>query len=457
MRKFSKYYLVLVMLFATTSCLDVEEPEPEDPTEQLEELMVGAQFFLSEWLSGDFATYPLMWTQQLSGVRGTHLQLELYNAQQLHFDDMWKQFYMDLIQRLFLIDFVASENEAPVYLGISKILQAFAIGMATDAWGDMPLSQVSKYYSFEQNPAYDKQEDVYDTLFDLLDEAILLLDTEGTHPVRPRTGVDFYYEGDVSKWLQAARLLKLKFSLRTGHASESYDQSFSLIQQGGMFTGEQDDMIFPYGLLNGVDNPWYLFDFQVGNVRVGAHFVTMLMASEDPRLTRFVKMTTSNEYVGAGPGSMNLNASRLASSPLAIANADRRLVILSYAEQKFIESEVYARMGMQEQADGAYNQGVVASLAMHSARNEGWETVNARAENVDLEQIMAAKYIALFLNPEVWTDWRRTGYPDLAASAGNVNEDMIPRHFLYPTSESVQNAGNMPDDVSINTRMWWDE
>lgn len=447
----------MFLLFATTACLDVEEPEPEDPVEQLEDLVVGAQYFLSEWLAGDFARYPLMWTQQISGVRGSHLQAEVYNTQAANFNELWQTFYMDLMQRLYLMEFMAEQHDAPVYQAISYVLQAFATGMATDAWGDIPMSEISKYYTFEQNPRYDKQEDVYLRLFTIIDEAINLLETEGMHPVRPGTGVDFFYRGDTGKWLRVARLVKLRLSLRMGHWTGNYAQSMQLIEQGGMMSGTTDDMAFPYGEINGVDNPWALFDFHTGNTRVGERMVGLLQETDDPRLSRYVRMTTDNAYVGAAPGSMNLGASRLANTSLAIANADRRFVLLSYAEQKFIEAEVYHRQGMQAMADEAYSQGVIASLAMHSARNEGWESDHASAEQVSLEQIMTAKYIALFLNPEVWTDWRRTGYPELSPSAGNLNDDQIPRRFLYPTSENIQNASNVPADVTLNTRVWWDE
>lgn len=458
MKKTRAALLSMLILSLSVSCLRVDDPEPEDPNAQMEDLLRGAQYYFAEWLSGDFARYQLMWAQQLSGVRGPHLQMEVYNAQPANFDNMWREYYMELMQRLFLLDFIAGQHDAPVYYGISHILKAFALGMAADAWGDMPYSETGKYYSVEQNPKYDTQEELYVAINELLDEGVILLETSGgMQPAGLNRDVDFFFEGDLSRWVKTARLLKLKFSLRLSHLSGDYARSLLLIEQGGMLSGQSDDMAFPYVLLNGFNNPWFHFDFHVGNIRVGSRIADMLLDTNDPRLTRYLRMNTNNEYVGASPGSMNLNASRFANNTSGIGHADRRLVLLSYAEQKFIEAEVYYRQGMQSQSDEAYFQGVIASLGMYNARSEGWEYEYAQQENVDLEQIMTAKYLALFLNPEVWTDWRRTGYPQLNDVVGNVNDDLTPRRFIYPSTEEIQNSTNMPADVTINSRVWWDE
>ncbi len=46
----------------------------------------------------------------------------------------------------------------------------------------------------------------------------------------------------------------------------------------------------------------------------------------------------------------------------------------------------------------------------------------------DQETIITQKYIALFLQPEVWNDYRRTGYPAIPGA-------QMPRTALIPTDK----------------------
>ena len=89
-----------------------------------------------------------------------------------------------------------------------------------------------------------------------------------------------------------------------------------------------------------------------------------------------------------------------------------------------------------------------------------------------LEKIIIQKWIALFPNgQEAWTEWRRTGYPDL--NPVMVNEGSFQgatvegggRRMIYPASfkdtEELKaalqlfNNGQGGEDKS-STRLWWD-
>ncbi len=461
MSKIKSALLILLISFIGVSCIETPEPEPENPAGQLSELLFGTQYHMATLMGSDFARYQLMWMQQLSGIRGSHLTVERYNPQANLFNTFWENYYMELMQRLRVIEYISIEYDAPVYRGISLVLQAYLAGLVSDVWGDMPFDEANKYYASQPNPAYDSQESIYDTMLEYLEDGIAFLQDPNPGELVPGPAGDVFYEGSVQKWLQAARMIRLRYSLRLAHKNHDYNMSLQWIQQGGMFEGVQNDMSFPYGTFTGVNNPWYVFDLNIGNTRMGKRFVDLLLDTDDPRLTRFVRMNTGNEYVGVVPGTgttaENIAASRIGNTTNAIGAASSRLYFLTYSEQKFIESEVYYRMGMQAQADAACNQGVQASLEMFHARDEAWEAQHANKEGVDLEGIITAKYVALFLNPEVWTDWRRTGYPNISPPINNENDDHIPRRFLYTTIETLNNPSNVPAEVDLNTRVWWDE
>ena len=58
------------------------------------------------------------------------------------------------------------------------------------------------------------------------------------------------------------------------------------------------------------------------------------------------------------------------------------------------------------------------------------------------EAILEEKYVALFLNIEIWNDWIRTGLPRLKPYSGR----QIPRRILYGSVERNGNPNIPPPD-----------
>jgi hypothetical protein len=456
-KNFFRMGLIVALSLIQVQCTKIEREDPVIAEEELRNKLTLSQYYNAMYLGSDFARFPLMWMQQLSGVRGSHLQVENYNPVMAHFDDTWQLFYFNLVREMSLLEYYAVELNAPRFSGMGLAMQAWMFGLVTDAWGDVPFSEAYKYHGMGSNPVYDGQEAVYNAIFKTLDDSMEMLETPVEGTLVPRPSDDFYYEGDVEKWKKFVRFLRLRHTLRLNHLSGDYSGALALVQAGGMFESVADDLVFPFANMAELENPWYLFDYAIGNTRVGAFLVDRLQATDDPRLGKYVRLTTQNERIGAAPGSENLNASRIANSGGTIGSQNAGLTMAGYSEQKFIEAEVYHRMGMPAQADAAYAAAVIASLEMHQARNAQWEEEHALREQVSLEDIMTAKYVALFLNPEVWTDWRRTGYPVFeTVPPANQNGDLVPRRLLYPAFEEQNNPVNFPLNVDINTRVWWD-
>jgi hypothetical protein len=68
--------------------------------------------------------------------------------------------------------------------------------------------------------------------------------------------------------------------------------------------------------------------------------------------------------------------------------------------------------------------------------------------------IMKEKYLALFCDPEVFNDWRRTGMPNIVPKKGNE----VPRRLPYSQNEILSNPNTpSPADVTIYSRVWWDK
>jgi len=72
-----------------------------------------------------------------------------------------------------------------------------------------------------------------------------------------------------------------------------------------------------------------------------------------------------------------------------------------------------------------------------------------------IAQVSAEEYIALYLNPEAFTLWRRNGSPTLTPVAGSSG---IPRRFLYPQTEYSYNGANVPASATLYApKIFWDK
>jgi len=209
-------------------------------------------------------------------------------------------------------------------------------------------------------------------------------------------------------------------------------------------------------------NQWWAFEINRGGyLRMNEYFVELLKEKNDPRLDLFVS-TTNNQnpdsmYLGAPMGSTDPASFSYLGSCYASVNSS--LPLITYAEIKFIEAESYFRKGNKLDAASAYNDAVIASVEKITGASipAAYETAEASETEatISLEKIMVQKYIALFTQPEIWSDWRRTGFPALLPYAGATGINQIPRRFPLEQSERVNNR-NAPLSVPINTPVWWD-
>lgn len=214
-------------------------------------------------------------------------------------------------------------------------------------------------------------------------------------------------------------------------------------------------MAYPY-LGQGDDtNPIGGFYAQTPHAVVSESFREMLTDANDPRLStifRNIPFSGGNRRPGdyfAGP------------------TAPVRLV--SYAEQEFIRAEALLRTGdtpgaqdvlqevMRTSMDEISN-GEITNEEADAYIAEYGQLDGSEAEN--LNTIMTQKYIAMFTTMEPWTDFRRTGYPELTPipngpTSANPNGE-IPRRLIYPQSERLRN-NNFPQPApNMQTRFWWD-
>jgi len=70
-----------------------------------------------------------------------------------------------------------------------------------------------------------------------------------------------------------------------------------------------------------------------------------------------------------------------------------------------------------------------------------------------IAKVASQEFIALFLNPEAWVLYRRTGVPALSPTGPGS----VPRRLIYPQSEYSLNAANVPASTLSGPTVFWDK
>ena len=342
----------------------------------------------------------------------------------------------------------ALEEEQPYYVGIGKILMAVNLGMATQSWGDVPYSQAFQGTEGEEffQPEFDTQESCYSSIQQLLDEAIVELNKAA---VAGGPGSDdLIYGGDAASWIQTANALKARYYLHlVKRDGQAYSKALGVL--GSAYSGNGDESMFTsFGSQGANDaNPFGQFGAQRPNtLTILPQFNEWMENNGDPRIPYFMAYDGTNWLFYTSPEGLFWSSY---TSPLPI---------ISYTEQKLLEAEALlmgdgnvagAELALQEAIIANMNQiGIAeADYAAYVAARANLQGLTSTEER--LERIIEEKYVALYGQGmvEIWTDYRRTGYPALTPNPDGVNgvnpSGVIPRRWIYPNDEKFSNTANV--------------
>jgi hypothetical protein len=179
-----------------------------------------------------------------------------------------------------------------------------------------------------------------------------------------------------------------------------------------------------------------------------------------------LKGLNSNIYIDQAA---NPNVSYLADIYSQNTNALVKAVYMSYAELNFIlaEGRIKGWITSSTTAD-YYKEGVLGSMRQFNVANGNLAVYNAVTHALvayneatftgnlvskfnsaanDTERLgllMTQKWLATFMTPEFWFDWRRTGLPNFGANLiSGSNGTKIPVRYPYGADESILNKANV--------------
>jgi hypothetical protein len=446
-----KYKLLFILTFFFAQCeleeLNVDPSRPSDAT--VSQLLPPALEAAASESAQDAAVIAGIFAQYFEGIDNWAEGVENYRLDESFLmNPIWQDFYNTPMNTLSIIIRKAEEENRPHYAGVARIVLAYCLGTVTSLWGDAPFSEAFRGSEIPE-PDYDSQEFLYERIQQLLDTAIE--DLQKPAGSGGPAADDVFFQGDTGKWLKTAHALKVRYYM---HLVKRLDNAAELalphIPQA--FSGPEDDFSYQYGFTDAERNPYYDFFRNTPYVEVDEDFVDRVSEPGDPREEALFRRSFGRYLVGPYYGS-----------------EDSPVPLMTYAELKFLEAEALLRT-QNPAAEAALQEAITTHVNQLTDNALTADSLAAFAQKVgtlpgdftsDLETIINQKYIAHFSQIEGWTDFRRTGFPQLTPNEGADNPQnpggAIPRRFVYPLNETLYND-NVPRPLpNLQSRFWWDK
>jgi len=381
----------------------------------------------------------------------------------------WGGFY-NIMTDLHDMKNYASQKSNNAYIGVADILMALHLNMASNLWGDIPYSQAFVGVS-NLTPAFDNQQDIYDTAINLLDQGISALQQPDAGGELDAAS-DFIHAGNAGAWIKTAHALKARMLNQLSKTSQ-YSATAVLSELNSAYTSNDDDaQVTTFA----VRNPWAQVALNNAGLDLdgwlSSYFVNatngVTYGVFDPRLPLITDMTQYGDYRGTpngqgrtGTGTENKECYLSVDGWYSSDNSP--LQIITYVECLFMKSEAEFRNGDKEAAYTDYMNGIKTNMQKMGVtdtaitRYTSDPAVAVGAESLTLQLIFKEKYVGCFLSPVTWDDMRRFdyNYKDFNLPKGAVLSEFI-RRTSYPTVETSANGANTPD-VTLIDHLWWDQ
>lgn len=390
-------------------------------------------------------------------------------------------------------------TEANPYAALGKFFRAFFYENMTRRVGDLPLTEALKGLD-DTAPKYDSQKAVYVQVLKWLDEANTDLAALIAKNDRTLAG-DIYLGNDLKKWQKVVNTYKLRVLISLSRKEADSDLNIKtrfaeVVANPAKFPVMEsmaDNLQYIHNTLNKYPRNPSNFGFNATRENMAKTYIDALVERRDPRvfvvaepaeakIKAGLKPTDHEAYVGASSGEDLADMSTKALRGEYSFQSRRRyysndvgeaVFIIGYPELMFNLAEGINRGWIAGNAEDVYKKGITASMTFYGITDAAVLTeylsgpkVKYAGNNAQgLEQILMQKYIAFFQNSglEAWYNQRRTGIPNFLTGVGTGNSGRIPKRWLYPNTERVNNADNYKAAVTaqfggttetVNDLMW---
>lgn len=478
MKRICLILVIIVLLAGCKKYLDTNENPNLSTTASINLLLPTAQAAIAHDIGNPLQIYGSIWAQfwTQNPTSSQYRSVDQYSVTTTAFDRPWRMIYSDALQDIEeILDLTTGAPQFDQYTAIAYLMKAYTFQVATDAFGDVPLTEAND--PSNTNPVYNPQQQVYDSIIAYIDRAIGLIDVGAA--VHPGTD-DLIFQGNMDNWLRFANTLKLRVHLRLSEVAPAKAAAGIATLNGADFL--ETDAQIRYSTIGGNQNPLFseiLGLSRVQNLVASETVAKFLTQNNDPRARVFfapyVNATTGvDSVIGIPQGSFRTNT-RVVSFPSAAVGANARndasanapVKLISAAESYFLRAEAVVRgwLNVGVPAATLFAQGIRASFSSYAVSGiEAYLSSAPAAQwpagmEAQIRAIIIQKWLAMTGNQgfEAWTEWRRTGYPDFftVSRATALGDDRMPARILYPSSEVTRNE-EFPGVKQVWERVWWD-
>lgn len=209
--------IVIALAAGCTKVYDGQNVDPNNPTDvNAETLLKGIELANITVQVSHIQRITGMWMGQYKGVVLLYQGLGEYNISGEESNDTWQYIYQSIAKQAAVIREKLPNNKS--YGGITRIIEANALGTAAAVYGDVPFSERAN--DAFPVPKFDKQVDVYAGVQKLLDEAIADLSTVSASAVISN---DIFFNGRSTTWIRVANTLKARYYMETREYQKAYD------------------------------------------------------------------------------------------------------------------------------------------------------------------------------------------------------------------------------------------
>ncbi len=386
-----------------------------------------------------------------------------------------------------------------VALAVSEIINVSVFAQLADIYGPVPYTRIGVDGSLVA--PYDSQEDIYRTCLKKLSESVDILAERSGSSIN--SNADIVFHGDVKKWIRYANTLRLRLAMRMVYAAPGTartEAEAAVNHPFGTMADNSDNAKFTHP----TQNLYYLTCIQWGDYRASADIVSYMNGYGDPRRAAYFTVSGygSKPYAGwrRGTRMTDSNGGNQCSNVNVKMSDD--MMWMNAAEAMFLKAEGALRgWDMGGSAQSFYEEGIRLSFAQWNVQGAdsyiadnvsvpedytdlsgkgygstlkgkitiAWDESAGFEKN--LERIITQKWIANWraTGVEAWSEFRRTGYPQLLTagvnlSGGVIKDSGFARRLKYPVSELTGNTENYNSAISellkgsddMATRVWWD-
>mgnify|MGYP001194032632 CR=1 FL=1 len=534
--------LAVIIIAAGTGCrkaqfnINQNTNSPTDSTVTYDVVLPSASgtIIATQW--GPIQNWMGYWAR--SGTYAPNVIEETYEITTGFGNGIWNSCYDNNYDYQIVIA-KASQAGATFYEGIARIMKAHNFAILVDVYGNVPYSEALKGGG-NPTPAYDNGVDIYNDLLDEIDLGIDLIKNASVTTTNanrniytndimfgnPTTGTTALVPTMKQMWAKFGNTLKLRLLMHAyAVAGINKTQRFAdIAAEGSGFLGAGQNAQMQPGYQSDKPNPFYnVYKTSItgaqtaNNVYYAANEwgIDYYAWDGDPRRSQNrVYEPGSQGLVGVAYGLPPINDNARANlagiGPGVYKTNTAPQCIISSAESFFLQAEArhrgYITTGPSAQA--LMETGIAESMAYLGVTNPASAAAtyianNATYPDVDyngvaqgpggpvggLFTILSQKWFALngIATLEIWTDYRRVPYSEVATKvlATNANaptdrfvygdggaydpgppisvspqntSTKIPVRYLYPQSEYNYNAANVGAQGTVDryTRVFWD-